>query len=413
MKKLAYAFLAAIVLLAGSCKKDDFSYPGSGKTGTLSLGGLTLSVSDELHQVSTRAEAASGDYVVFLYDNAEKLVWQKTYQEVLNGGDITLPAGDYTLTARSTSSEVPQAKFTAPVYGVSQDFTIKAGVTTTLGSLTCTLLQAVVTVGYNDDFLKSVTGTGSVSVELTSGYPLEYSLNYSDGTVTYDRRQGYFAVNGDNSTILLTFKGSVDGKSQKMKTSITGVKARDWHIVTIMKKVDASGNATFAIDIDGLVEDLVLENVVDGVEEGDGYDPDAPAGDGGIELVSTSSYDISQPVVVPSTGSFAFTMQAKVPNGVRKFTVDIASTNTDFINSVNTVGGTTLDLINPSDAALGVFTIVPFPHGSDLAGKTAIDFDLANAQTPLLAFPGTHTFTMNVVDNKGCRKSIAIQLQVL
>ncbi len=413
MKKLAYAFLAAIVLLAGSCKKDDFNYPGSGKTGILSLGGLTLSVSDELHQVSTRAEAASGDYVVFLYDNAEKLVWQKTYQEVLSGGDITLPAGDYTLTARSTSSEVPQAKFNTPVYGASQNFTIKAGVTTTLGSLTCTLLQAVVTVGYNDDFLKSVTGAGSVSVELTSGYPLEYNLNYSGGNVTYERRLGYFAVNGDNSTILLTFKGSVDGKSQKMKTSITGVKARDWHIVTIMKKVDASGNATFAIDIDGLVEDLVLENYVDGVEEGDGYDPDAPAGDGGIELVSTSSYDISKPVIVPSTGSFAFTMQAKVPNGVRKFTVDIASTNTDFINSVNTVGGTTLDLINPSEAALGVFSIVPFPHGSDLAGKTAIDFDLANAQTPLLAFPGTHTFTMNVVDNKGCRKSIAISLQVL
>ena len=414
MRKLTHILLAATVILAASCVNDRFEYSGSGKTGTLSLGGLTLSVSEELHQVSTRAEAASGDYTIFLYDNAGSCVWQKTYNEVLSGGDISLPAGDYTLTARSTSAEVPQAKFTSPVYGASQNFTIKAGETTALGTLTCTLLQAVVTVGYNDDFIESVTGNGSVSVELTSGYPLEYALNYSSESVTYDRRLGYFAVNGDNPTIVLTFKGSVDGKSQKMKTTITGVKARDWHIVTIMKKVDASGNASFTIDIDGLVQDVELKSAIDADEEqGDGNDPNAPAGDGGIELVSTSSYDISQPVVVPpSSESFPFTMQARVPNGVRKFTVDIASTNEDFINSVNTVGGTTLDLVNPSDAALGVFTIVPFPHGSDLAGKTTVDFDLSGAQVPLLAFKGTHTFTMNVVDNKGCRKSISISLKV-
>ena len=180
-----------------------------------------------------------------------------------------------------------------------------------------------------------------------------------------------------------------------------------------MKKVDETGGVSFAIEIDGLVEDMELENNVAGDEQGDGFDPDAPTGDGGIELVSTCSYDITKAVVVPATGAFPLTMQAKVPNGTRKFTVDIASTNEDFINSVNTVGGTRLDLINPSEAAMGIFSIVPFPHGSDLSGKTEIDFDLSGAQTPLLAFKGTHTFTMNVVDNKGCRKSIPITLEVL
>ncbi len=167
------------------------------------------------------------------------------------------------------------------------------------------------------------------------------------------------------------------------------------------------------MEIDGLVEDVELENDIDAQEDGDGQDPEAPQGDGGIELVSTCSYDITSEIVVPAEGTeFPLTMTAKVPNGARKFTVDIASTNEDFIASVNTVGGTTLDLINPSDAALGIFDIVPFPHGSDLAGKTEIDFDLSGAQTPLLAFPGTHTFTMNVVDAKGCKKSIPISLKV-
>lgn len=70
-------------------------------------------------------------------------------------------------------------------------------------------------------------------------------------------------------------------------------------------------------------------------------------------------------------------------------------------------------LDNPSEAAMGVFDIVPFPHGAELSGKTEIEFDLSDAQAPLLAFKGTHTFTMNVIDNKGCRKSIPISLEVL
>ena len=404
--------MAAISVMAVSCKKDNFNYGGGNWNGILSFDGLSIEVSEDVNKVITRAETAGDDYVLFLYDNADRLVWQKTYREVLGSANISLPAGDYRIDARSTSAEVPQAKFTAPVYGASKSFTIKAGVTTTLGSITCKLLQAIVTVEYNDDFLKSVSGDGVARVELTPGYPLEYKLDYSNGNPTYDHRLGYFAVNGNEATISLMFKGSIDGKTQRMLAPITNVKAQDWHVVRILKKVDASGNASFSIEIDGLVEDAELENDVPAKEDGDGKDPDAPTGDGGIELVSTSSYDIAKTIIVPATGTFPLTMTAKIPNGVRKFTVDIASTNDDFINSVNSVGGTTLDLINPSEAAMGVFDIVPFPHGSELSGKTEIDFDLSGAQTPLLAFQGTHTFTMNVVDNKGCRKSIPITLEV-
>ena len=413
MKKIAYIFMTAVIVLAVSCKKDNFNYRNGDKTGALSFDGLSIEVSDELNKVTSRSETAGGDYTLFLYDNSGSLVWQKTYQEALSGGDVSLPAGNYTLEARSSSSDVPKAKFTAPVYGASKDFAIKAGVTTTLGSITCKLLQAVITVGYNDDFLKSVTGDGFATVELTAGYPLEYKLEYSGGNPTYDRRQGYFAVNGDNSVVTLDFKGSVDGKVQRMRATIPNVKVQDWHVVTIVKKVDESGNASFSVEIDGLVEDAELENDVPASEEGDGYDPNAPVGDGGIELVSTSDYDITKTVTVPSTGTFPLTMTAKIPNGARRFTVDIDSSNEDFLNSVMTVGGTTLDLINPSQAALGVFDIVPFPHGAELSGKTEIEFDLSGAQVPLLNFQGTHTFTMNVVDNKGCRKSVPIILEVL
>ncbi len=409
MKKISIILISAAALLA-SCSKDAFNY-GNKKTGTLSFSEMALEVSEEVNSV-TKAEAAGDEYVISVYDAASALVSQKTWGEVRTTQSMQLPAGDYTLTVRSSSSSVPEAKFNSPIYGASSTFSIVAGQTTSVGSITCTLLQAVVTVSYNDAFLETVTGDGKTTVELTSGYPLEYTLSYSDAGAQYDRRLGYFAVNSESATLSVTFKGSIDGKSQKMATSISGVKARDWHVITFLKKVDADGNASFAVEIDGLVEDVELENDIDAQEDGDGEDPNAPQGDGGIELVSTCSYDITSEIVVPATGTFPLTMTAKIPNGARKFTVDIASTNADFIASVQTVGGTTLDLINPSEAALGVFDIVPFPHGSELAGKTEIDFDLSGAQTPLLAFPGTHTFTMNVVDAKGCKKSIPISLKV-
>lgn len=414
MKK-TIIYLACVALLAVSCKDDNFKYKTADSVnGTLSFDGFAIDYSEETNPV-TKADAADNAYMLFITDASDALVWEGNYGEVksLDAG-LSLPAGTYTLDVRSTSSEVPAAKFSAPVYGASESFSITAGSTTNLGTVTCTLLQCAVSINYNDEFLAMVTGNGNTSVEVTSGSPLNYALNYNEGSApTYDRRTGYFAINnGDNTSMTITFKGSIEGKNQKMTTSIMGVKARDWHIITFMKKTEASGNAAFSVVIDGLVADLELVNDVMGVEEGDGQDPNAPTGDGGISLISTCDYDITAPVVVPASGEFNLTMQAIIPNGSRKFTVDIASTNEDFIGSVNSVGGTTLDLINPSEAAVGVFDIVPFPHGASLLNETQIDFNLADAQTPLLAFKGTHSFTMNVTDNLGCKKSITINLVV-
>lgn len=402
-----FALASALTILAG-CSDDRFDYlGGKDNKGELEIGGLVT-------DITTKADEADGTYMLYVRDDNNSTVWSSSYSAIKEGTKISLLAGHYTLEARSTSSEVPDAKFSAPVYGVSEEFDIQAAQTTSLGTLTCTLLQSAVSVGYNDDFLAMVTGDGVASVEVTSGSPLDYALSYNNGSPKYDRRIGYFAVNGgENTTMTVTFKGGIEGKTQKMTTTVAGIKPRDYHIVTFMKKVNQNGDVTIGIEIDGLVADVDLNNDFTGDEQGDGNDPNAPVGDGGIDLVSSCNYDITQPIVVPTEqGTFNLTMQAVVPNGTLKFTVDIASTNEDFINSVNTVGGTTLDLINPSDAAMGIFDIVPFPHGSQLKGATSIDFDLSNAQTPLLGFVGTHTFKMNVTDQKGCRKSIDIVLVV-
>ena len=137
--------------------------------------------------------------------------------------------------------------------------------------------------------------------------------------------------------------------------------------------------------------------------------------DGGMKLVSTCDYDISQPIVVPAEGNpFTLTMNAVVPNGVRKFTVDVTSTEPMFTSALTDINGsTTLDLVNPSSGAINVFTnLIPFPYGSAVEGKTEIPFDLSAAQIPILGFKGTHTFKMVVIDNTGCRNEIPVVLVV-
>ena len=105
-------------------------------------------------------------------------------------------------------------------------------------------------------------------------------------------------------------------------------------------------------------------------------------------------------------------MDAVVPNGVRSFTVDIASDNADFMGALDVVGGAHVDLVNPSELAMGIFDIVPFPHGAELAGMTVVPFDLSAAQSPILAFKGNHTFKMNVQDKEGCKKEVIVVMHV-
>lgn len=406
--------MMAIALVAcGSCKKEKFNYGGTGTAmGTLSFSGLAIEVSDETLPVAAAPTRASADMYAVYIDDAEGVRHlSATYGELQE--NIELPAGSYTLTVQS-SKEIPTAEFESPVYGTTKEFTIEAGKTTELGTLTCSLLQCKVSVSYNDDFLAMVTGEGATTVELTAGSPLEYKMTYTpDEGPKYEKRNGYFAVSG--TTLTVTFRGQIAGKTQRMTKTFTGVAPKQWRQITFVQKIDEEGDATFDITISDYVEDETLDNDVAGDEEIIGSDPNAPAGDGGIKLVSTCDYDITRPIVVPENGQpFVLTMNAEVPNGVRKFTVEIDTTNPDFLNSVvTTTGGSTLDLVNPSPETIGIFTnLIPFPYGDKVKNQTLIEFDLSTAQGPILAFKGTHTFTMVVIDNTGCRNEIPVVLVV-
>ena len=420
MKKILMLFAAVAAVSLSSCKRD---LNQNVEDGTLSFADFVIECDDAL--VTKATTQAGGNYVIEINDNDGKQVVRTTYAEVKSKNNkIAVPAGEYTMNVRSLDGDIPVAAFEQPVYGATTKFSIAAGETTTVGGLVCTLLQCKVTVDYSDDFLEMVTGAAETKVEVSSGNPLTYAINYDSaaGKVTgYDKSAGFFSINnGENTTMDVTFKGSVDGSVQKMTKTFKNIQPKQWRQVKFIKKVNNEGNATVDIVINDLVNDEVLNSDLTANEEIIGEDPTAPKGDGGINLqfdydggCDAEFTDLSN-LLIPKVDERAICLKliVNVPNGVKKFTVDIASTSGDFMNAVAAAEAETVDLINPSSANEIIFQLVPFPHGESLIGQSVLPFDMSAAQGAILNYKGTHTFTMNVIDTKGCKKSIPVVMVV-
>lgn len=436
MKRFFAILMLALAFV--SCDKDNFEQKtnSEGGYGTLMFADLSIGVDESVTQIGTRAVSeADGAYRIIITHSDNTIHFDGDYQTAKAG--ISLPATkdgeSYTLVARSTASDVPAAAFDAPVYGATvKDIKITAGQPTTLSDITCTLLQHKVTVDYNDDFKNMVRGncTTTVTYNNNTNAALNYALTYDNGTVRRDERAGYFNYVENGNTLEVTFVGYLDlegngeAKNYRQTKAFTDVAPQTWRHITFIKKIDEEGNATFDIEISDYVEDDTLTDDNEGTESTLGNDPNKPQGDGGITLIGTGDFTDLSNIVIPEQDepeiiNINLTMQASVPNGLKKLLVVITSDSDAFTSALNVVaevdedlGGHVVDLVNPTEKNTGIFDIVPFPNGSELIGKTVVDFDLSKAQTPILAFPGTHTFKMIVTDSKGCQKEVTITMVV-
>lgn len=409
--------LIAAVLLS-ACGKDNNTFNKEKADGFLSFDNWELAVDDAV-EMTKAVSPAGGQYTVIISDKSGSLPdIVTTYAAIKSSGNrISLPAGNYTVTARSTAEAVPAAAFESPVYGASRNVTIVSGQTATITDFVCRLLQTKVTVAYSDDLLAMIDGDCTVTVSVSPSAPLQYKVDYSGGKASYDQSAGYFAVNNGGSTTMdITFKGHVEGGLKTMTQALADIRPCTWHQIKFIKKINQEGNADIDVVITDLIDDEELNNDIPAGEDIIGDDPEAPQGDGGIMLESTCGYDITNPITVPdAAGTFNLTMKATVPGKVKRFTVEVSSTSPVFIGAVGAIndGSNVLDLVNPSDGAKAVFSeILPFPYGDAVNNQSEVEFDLSDAQAPLLAFAGTHTFTMHVTDQTGCKKDISIELVV-
>lgn len=406
--------LMGFVLALTSC--NELLHGDPVRQGTLSFSNFSIELSEDL---SVKSGVNAEDYTIFIYDLEENLHQKLSYADIKAAGNfLTLLAGNYILQVLSSDNPVPEAAFDFPVYGVNVPVTILAGETTSLGAITCALMQCRVSIEYDEQLLERMTGSGKASVEVISGYPLDFSLNYNEGNPICDDRDGYFYVPSQSQSMVVTFTALMDGKNQKMVKTFSGVKAGQHRKIKLIQKVNPEGTATIDVSVEGYVEDAELLTMVPVVqEEVIGADPNAPKGDGGITLAFAPDcvmFDDLSCIVVPDPAQAQMDLRlvATVPGGVKKFVVQIESTSDAFKNALVAAGGSELDLINPSEEAAIVFEVVPFPHGEDLAGKTEVFFDLSAAQAPISAFAGEHTFHMNVTDNDGCKNVISVKMIV-
>ena len=79
LRKIFTLSLAALAL--AGCADDKFAFDKNGEgKGTLSFAGLSIDYSEEM---VTRAEAADGTYMLYVYDSGESLVWSGQYSTIL------------------------------------------------------------------------------------------------------------------------------------------------------------------------------------------------------------------------------------------------------------------------------------------------------------------------------------------
>lgn len=429
-KNIILAALSVVLMLAASCQKTAVNTVTG--NGFLSFSEFSLGLDEE---VIAKSSPAGNNYTIFIKDVDGNDIIKKSYGEVKNNGNmISIPAGEYTLVARSIDEEIEVAAFEQPVYGVSKAFTIEAGMTTSIGELTCTLLQCKVTVDYSDEFLATVTGPCTTTVELTAGYPLAYALGADK---KYDKNAGYFAVNGNTMTV--NFSGHIDGfEGVTMSKVFTGIAPRQWRQIKFIPFINEEGTATFDIVINDLISDEILNNGLVADESIIGVDPNAPEDDGGIKLLLADGCDQTitaaekdivydgdgnqinsigvinipiAPLAQDGSTTMAILFDAVIPEGLAELTVDITTNSSEFAGAVDVANAAHIDLVNPTCDPL-IFDVVPFPHGESILGEKSIKFDLTNAQKAIVAFKGTHVFEMTIVDANGKTKKNIITMVV-
>ena len=407
MKLFKFISIIALALSIGlvGCERDKIGYNDkNGATGTLSFMNFDIQTSTSIDIVARSSSTDVSNYIIRIFDaNGDQVGSDYIYGQMPES--ITLFTGTYTMKIQS-QSQVPAAEFDAPAYGATvNNIVIEEDKTTDLGAVTCKLINIKVSVGYSDLMQEVLGDDVKVVVEIGNG-----SLTFPKG----ETKCGYFAAPEASNAMTVKFSGTVDGTYGTMTRAFTDVKAGQWRKITFIYIENEEGNATFDIQVEDWCDEMELASNIEVSEEVIGPDPGADDDNNSNPDTPKVFYKggsvPKSPIVVTNGMQLSFTISA--PKGIAAFLVDMASDNDDFNDDVLSMGISPIDLINPSEAQISICTMFGFTYGSALAGLTETVFDLSGAVTPLLGFPGTHSFTLNITDTEGNSSSTTIKMKV-
>ena len=233
----------ATLMLAGC---DDPNYNGeSQEEGKLKVSTLSIDV-DASETTVTRATVDVSGFTVRILEGKTGLLKQSwIFSEMPEV--ITLPVGEYI--AEVYNAEVKDAAFDAPYYYAKQNFTIAKNKITELNPMTCTLENVRVSVRYSDALKNVMASDVKVTVEVAAKNVLEFGAS--------ETRSGYFRYYENNTTLVASFSGTVEGVFINEDYKImTDVAPRKHYIITFNYKEnpipgDESGmvsSSNFTID---------------------------------------------------------------------------------------------------------------------------------------------------------------------
>ena len=407
MKLFKFLSVCALVLSIGlvSCERDKIGYGDKeNATGTLSFMQFDVETSTEIDIISRAATSATYNYVIRIFDaNGDQVGDDYIYGQMPES--IVLTTGTYSMSVQSQSN-IPAAEFEAPVYGATvNNIVIEEDQTTNVGVITCKLINIKVSVAYNEAMQAVMGDDCQAIVEIGNG-----ALTFAKG----ESQCGYFAAPEVSNAMTVKFSGTVDGNYATMTRAFTDVKAGQWRKINFIMTVNEEGDATFDVVVEDWCDEKELGNNIDVSEEVIGPDPDAGEGEeenpDAPKVIYKGGSVPSSAIVITDGMQLGFTISA--PKGIAGLSVDIASDNADFNNDVLSMGISPIDLVNPSEAQISICNMFGLPYGESLVGQTETAFDLSGAVTPLLGFPGTHSFTLTITDAEGNTTSTTIKMKV-
>lgn len=407
MKLFKFISTVALALTIGlvGCERDKIGYGDKeGATGTLSFMKFDVKTSTDIEIISRAATSATYNYVIRIFDaNGDQVGSDYIYGQMPES--IVLTTGTYSMKIQS-QSQIPSAEFESPVYGATvENIVIEEDKTTDVGVITCKLINIKVSVGYNEAMWAVLGDDANVLVEIGDG-----ALNFAKG----ESQNGYFAAPEVSNAMTVKFAGTVDGNYATMTRAFTDVKAGQWRKINFIMTVNEEGDATFDVVVEDWCDEKELANNIDVSEEVIGPDPEAGEGEeenpDAPKVIYKGGSVPTSPIVITDGMELGFTISA--PKGIAGLSVDIASDNADFNNDVLSMGISPIDLVNPSEAQISICDMFGLPYGSNLVGQTETAFDLSGAVTPLLGFPGTHSFTLKITDAEGNTTSTTIKMKV-
>lgn len=407
MKLFKFISTVALALSIGlvGCERDKIGYGDKeGATGTLSFMKFDVKTSTDIEIISRAATSATYNYVIRIFDaNGDQVGADYIYGQMPES--IVLTTGTYSMKIQS-QSQIPSAEFESPVYGATvENIVIEEDKTTDVGVITCKLINIKVSVGYNEAMWAVLGDDANVLVEIGDG-----ALNFAKG----ESQNGYFAAPEVSNAMTVKFAGTVDGNYATMTRAFTDVKAGQWRKINFIMTVNEEGDATFDVVVEDWCDEKELANNIEVSEEVIGPDPDAGEGEeenpDAPKVIYKGGSVPTSPIVITDGMELGFTISA--PKGIAGLSVDIASDNADFNNDVLSMGISPIDLVNPSEAQISICDMFGLPYGANLVGQTETAFDLSGAVTPLLGFPGTHSFTLKITDAEGNSTSTTIKMKV-